>query len=134
MNYSEIARRLVDWHTRHQRSLPWRTIPAGDRDAYAVWISEIMAQQTRLDTVVDYYHRWMARFPTIEALAAADAKEKAATTEEERRVASAEKSKATDRRKSIGDRRKETQKKIETISISDDCATNPLCNILNRNC
>ena len=72
MNYSEIARRLVDWHTRHQRSLPWRTIPAGARDAYAVWISEIMAQQTRLDTVVDYYHRWMARFPTIEALAAAD--------------------------------------------------------------
>jgi A/G-specific adenine glycosylase len=72
MNYPEIARRLVHWHNQHQRSLPWRTAPAGQRDAYTVWISEIMAQQTRLETVVDYYCRWMERFPTIEALAAAD--------------------------------------------------------------
>ncbi len=72
MNYTEIADRLIDWHNQHQRSLPWRTAPAGQRDAYAVWISEIMAQQTRLETVVDYYQRWMERFPTIHALAAAD--------------------------------------------------------------
>ncbi|MCX6045018.1 MAG: hypothetical protein NT075_07880 [Chloroflexi bacterium] len=72
MNYTEIANRLVHWHHHHQRALPWRTAPAGQRDAYAVWISEIMAQQTRLETVVDYYHRWMERFPTIELLAAAD--------------------------------------------------------------
>ncbi len=72
MNEPEIANRLVQWHLQHQRALPWRTVPAGQRDAYAVWISEIMAQQTRLETVVDYYHRWMERFPTIELLAAAD--------------------------------------------------------------
>ena len=75
MNDTEIARRLVDWHNQHQRALPWRTAPAGQRDAYSVWISEIMAQQTRLETVVDYYHRWMERFPTIAALAAADQQE-----------------------------------------------------------
>lgn len=75
MNTIDIARRLVQWHDQQQRALPWRTAPAGQRDPYAVWISEIMAQQTRLETVVDYYLRWMARFPTIEALAAADQQE-----------------------------------------------------------
>jgi len=75
MNNSEIAHCLVRWHEQHQRSMPWRSAPAGQRNAYAVWISEIMAQQTRLETVVDYYLRWMARFPTVEALAAADQQE-----------------------------------------------------------
>ncbi len=75
MNNSDIAHRLVQWHDQQQRALPWRTAPAGQRDPYAVWISEIMAQQTRLETVVDYYLRWMARFPTVEALAAADQQE-----------------------------------------------------------
>ena len=46
--------------------------PAGQRDPYAVWISEIMLQQTRVETVVDYYNRWLARFPSIADLAAAD--------------------------------------------------------------
>ena len=72
MDFSAIADRLVAWHDRQQRSLPWRTAPAGQRDPYAVWVSEIMAQQTRLDTVVGYFERWMTRFPTPEALAAAD--------------------------------------------------------------
>lgn len=75
LNVSEIGQRLVRWHQEHQRALPWRQEPAGRRDAYAVWVSEIMAQQTRLDTVVDYYRRWMDRFPTLEALAAADQQE-----------------------------------------------------------
>ncbi len=52
--------------------LPWRDRPAGERNPYAVWISEIMAQQTRLETVVDYFDRWMKRYPTIEALHGAD--------------------------------------------------------------
>jgi A/G-specific adenine glycosylase len=52
--------------------LPWRIAPAGERDAYAVWISEIMAQQTRIETVISYFNRWMERFPTVEALAAAE--------------------------------------------------------------
>ncbi len=72
MDYPEIARRLIAWHSRQQRPLPWRTAPAGQRDPYAVWISEVMAQQTRLETVVGYFQRWMERFPTVEALAAAE--------------------------------------------------------------
>ncbi len=71
----EIARRLADWHPDQQRDLPWRHAPAGQRAPYAVWISEIMAQQTRVETVVDYFNRWMERFPTVEALAAADQQE-----------------------------------------------------------
>ncbi|MEZ4639417.1 MAG: hypothetical protein R2873_16110 [Caldilineaceae bacterium] len=67
-----MARRLAAWHPEQQRTLPWRADPAGRRDAYAVWISEIMAQQTRLDTVVGYFERWMQRFPTVHDLAAAD--------------------------------------------------------------
>ncbi|MEZ4679520.1 MAG: A/G-specific adenine glycosylase [Caldilineaceae bacterium] len=67
-----IAAHLVAWHALHQRDLPWRTARAGERDAYAVWISEIMLQQTRVEAVIDYYNRWMVRFPTIAALAAAD--------------------------------------------------------------
>lgn len=72
MNHTRIADRLVRWHDPSQRALPWRNAGAGARNPYAVWISEIMAQQTRLETVVDYFLRWMKRFPTIEALAAAD--------------------------------------------------------------
>ncbi|MEZ4582051.1 MAG: hypothetical protein R3A10_10505 [Caldilineaceae bacterium] len=63
MNWSEIARRLVAWHAEHQRVLPWRDTPPGARDPYAVWVSEIMAQQTRLEVVVDYFQRWMAPSP-----------------------------------------------------------------------
>ena len=71
-DFTNLAACLVDWHQRHQRALPWRDAPAGRRDAYRVWISEIMLQQTRVDTVIDYFERWMARFPTVEALATAD--------------------------------------------------------------
>jgi A/G-specific adenine glycosylase len=62
----------VEWHDTHQRALPWRDAPAGARDPYSAWISEIMLQQTRVETVIDYYTHWMTRFPTIEALAAAE--------------------------------------------------------------
>lgn len=72
LNASEIANKLVTWHEQHQRSLPWRDRPAGQRNPYSVWISEIMAQQTRLETVIDYYNRWIERFPTVTELAAAD--------------------------------------------------------------
>jgi len=68
----ELARRLVAWHASHQRDLPWRDAPAGARDPYRVWVSEIMLQQTRAETVSDYYQRWLAQFPTVAALAAAD--------------------------------------------------------------
>jgi A/G-specific adenine glycosylase len=75
MNWSAIADALATWHDLQQRSLPWRSAPAGQRDPYQVWISEIMAQQTRVETVVDYFERWMRRFPTVEALAEADQQE-----------------------------------------------------------
>ena len=75
MNWSAIAEALALWHDHQQRSLPWRSAPAGQRDPYQVWISEIMAQQTRVETVVDYFERWMRRFPTLAALAAADQQE-----------------------------------------------------------
>jgi A/G-specific adenine glycosylase len=67
-----LATRLIAWHDEHQRMLPWRTARAGARDAYEVWVAEVMLQQTRVETVQRYYTRWMERFPTIHALAAAD--------------------------------------------------------------
>jgi A/G-specific adenine glycosylase len=60
--------RLLDWYTVNARSLPWR----GHSDPYAVWVSEIMLQQTRVESVIPYFERWMSRFPTLAALAQAD--------------------------------------------------------------
>jgi A/G-specific adenine glycosylase len=65
------ATRLLDWYDRHRRTLPWRA-PAGKRSApYLVWLSEIMLQQTTVATVGDYFHRFVKRWPTVEALAGA---------------------------------------------------------------
>ncbi len=61
----DVARRLLDWYDANRRDLPWRRT----RDPYAVWVSEMMLQQTQVATVVGYYTRWMERFPTIHALA-----------------------------------------------------------------
>ncbi|WP_422615018.1 A/G-specific adenine glycosylase [Cohnella caldifontis] len=58
---------LLAWYKRECRDLPWRR----SRDPYAIWVSEIMLQQTRVETVIPYYHRFMERFPTIGDLAAA---------------------------------------------------------------
>jgi A/G-specific adenine glycosylase len=58
---------LLTWFELHKRDLPWRRT----RDPYAIWISEIMLQQTRVAAVLAHYANWMARFPTVEALAAA---------------------------------------------------------------
>jgi A/G-specific adenine glycosylase len=62
-----LRRRLLDWYYRHRRDLPWRRT----RDPYRVWVSEVMLQQTTVKTVVPYYHRFLERFPTPVALAAA---------------------------------------------------------------
>jgi A/G-specific adenine glycosylase len=59
---------LLDWYARHRRPLPWRDAA----DPYAVWVSEVMLQQTRVDTVLPYYQRWMAALPTVADLAAAE--------------------------------------------------------------
>lgn len=63
-----IAPRLLDWYARQLRDLPWRE----NRDPYRVWVSEVMLQQTRIETVIPYFERFLARFPQVTALAAAD--------------------------------------------------------------
>lgn len=65
---AEIARHLLAWWDEGHADLPWR----GVSDPYAVWVAEIMLQQTQIATVIPYYERWMAQMPTVEALAAAD--------------------------------------------------------------
>lgn len=59
---------LLAWYAAHGRDLPWRRRD----DPYAVWVSEIMLQQTRVETVIPYFEAWMRRFPTLLSLAAAD--------------------------------------------------------------
>lgn len=70
---ARIARRLLRWYSARARRLPWRIPPgAGARpDPYAVWLSEIMLQQTTVAAVVPYYEAFLARWPTVRALAAA---------------------------------------------------------------
>jgi A/G-specific adenine glycosylase len=63
-----FRRRLLAWFERHARPLPWQR----NRDPYAVWLSEIMLQQTQVGTVEGYFERFIEALPTIEALAAAD--------------------------------------------------------------
>jgi A/G-specific adenine glycosylase len=65
-----LRRDLLAWYRRTRRALPWRE-GAAARDAYAIWVCEIMAQQTQIERVAVYWTRWMARFPTVAALAAA---------------------------------------------------------------
>ncbi len=64
----EAGEALLQWFDHHKRDLPWRRT----RDPYAIWVSEIMLQQTRVAAVLDHYARWMQRFPTVQALAAAE--------------------------------------------------------------
>lgn len=67
-----IASSLLAWSDTGQlRAMPWRALPGQARDPYAVWVSEIMLQQTQVATVIPYFRRWLDRFPTVEALAAA---------------------------------------------------------------
>ncbi|HVG51084.1 MAG TPA: A/G-specific adenine glycosylase [Xanthobacteraceae bacterium] len=62
---------LLAWYDRHRRVLPWRAPPGHRSDPYKVWLSEIMLQQTTVKTVGPYFARFLERFPTVEALAAA---------------------------------------------------------------
>lgn len=64
---AKFSERVLSWYERHGRVLPWR----GVGDPYAVWVSEIMLQQTRVDTVIPYFERWMKQFPDMHALASA---------------------------------------------------------------
>ena len=64
----DLRRSLRRWYQTQGRDLPWRRT----RDPYAIWISEIMLQQTQVKTVIPYYERWLAKFPTVDVLAAAE--------------------------------------------------------------
>ncbi|MGB9117739.1 A/G-specific adenine glycosylase [Bradyrhizobium sp.] len=59
---------LLDWYDRHRRALPWRPLSGSRADPYAVWLSEIMLQQTGVKTVGPYFERFLARWPDVAAL------------------------------------------------------------------
>ncbi len=67
----EYAESLNQWFLQYQRKMPWRLT----HDPYCIWVSEIMLQQTQVETVIPYYERFMERFPTLQALAEADLEE-----------------------------------------------------------
>ncbi|KAG7014611.1 Adenine DNA glycosylase [Cucurbita argyrosperma subsp. argyrosperma] len=68
---------LLDWFDLSHRDLPWRRLDKGQPETrgYGVWVSEIMLQQTRVQTVVEYYKRWMHRWPTVQHLSRASLEE-----------------------------------------------------------
>ena len=67
------AKHLLDWYDVHARSLPWRSPPGKPPpEPYRVWLSEVMLQQTTVAAVGPYFARFLERWPTVEALAAAD--------------------------------------------------------------
>ncbi|HPW54390.1 MAG: hypothetical protein KA072_12500 [Thermoanaerobaculaceae bacterium] len=68
--YTALATALVDWHRAARRPMPWRT--PFPREPYGVLVAEVMAQQTQIDRVLPFWERFLARFPTLAALAAAD--------------------------------------------------------------
>jgi A/G-specific adenine glycosylase len=68
---TRLSTKLLPWYRLHARTLPWR----GHPDPYAVWVSEIMLQQTRVEAVIPYFEEWMERFPAVQALAEASERE-----------------------------------------------------------
>lgn len=68
---TDYLRKLLAWFTQYQRDLPWRST----RDPYAIWISETMLQQTQVATVIDYFNRFIQRFPDVQTLARASEQE-----------------------------------------------------------
>ncbi|XP_023148928.1 adenine DNA glycosylase isoform X2 [Amphiprion ocellaris] len=74
-----LRSQLLNWYDKEKRELPWRTLAVTQSDlnirTYAVWVSEIMLQQTQVATVIDYFNKWMKRWPTVQDLAAATLEE-----------------------------------------------------------
>ncbi len=66
-----LSNQIIDWYLQYKRDLPWRNT----KDAYTIWISEIMLQQTRVATATDYFNRFLNQFPTVSDLAMADERE-----------------------------------------------------------
>ncbi|MEJ2097753.1 MAG: A/G-specific adenine glycosylase, partial [Deltaproteobacteria bacterium] len=67
-NINAVCRALLTWYQENQRDLPWRQT----RDSYKIWVSEVMLQQTQVNTVIPYYLKFADKFPTVHALAAAN--------------------------------------------------------------
>ncbi|SHG52765.1 A/G-specific adenine glycosylase [Ornithinibacillus halophilus] len=67
-NISRFQEDILDWYEKNKRDLPWRQ----DQDPYKVWVSEIMLQQTKVDTVIPYFYKFMDKYPTVYDLAEAD--------------------------------------------------------------
>ena len=67
----ETIEALLEWYDRERRELPWRVAPGRSADPYRVWLSEVMLQQTTVKAVIPYYERFVARWPSIQALAGA---------------------------------------------------------------
>jgi A/G-specific adenine glycosylase len=68
MEPKHVRQQLIDWYATHHRRLPWRETT----DPYAIWVSEVMLQQTQVAAVIPYFHRFMDRFPSVRHLAQAD--------------------------------------------------------------
>ncbi|WAR24128.1 MUTYH-like protein, partial [Mya arenaria] len=74
LEISEVRSKLLAWYDANKRDLPWRkqaSNPDINQRAYAVWVSEIMLQQTQVATVINYYNKWMKKWPTLQDLASA---------------------------------------------------------------
>ena len=65
LRHKDFVQAIIRWYRVQGRDLPWRRT----NDPYAIWISEIMLQQTQVDTVIPYYHRFMEAFPNVYSLA-----------------------------------------------------------------
>jgi A/G-specific adenine glycosylase len=78
-NDEKLREKLLFWYDKNQRILPWRSIAVQETDpnvrGYAVWVSEVMLQQTQVATVIDYYTKWMKKWPKMEDLAEATLEE-----------------------------------------------------------
>ena len=72
MKSGDLSSDLLTWYDEHRRVMPWRVLPGEKPDAYAVWVSEIMLQQTTVAAVGPYFERFLAEWPTVKDLAAAD--------------------------------------------------------------
>ncbi len=68
MNVAQFQNNLIAWYQAEKRDLPWRQ----NKDAYRIWVSEVMLQQTRVDTVIPYFNRFIEQYPTMADFAAAD--------------------------------------------------------------
>ena len=69
---NQIVVTLLAWFDAQKRALPWRDAPCGQRDAYRVWLAEIMLQQTTVAAVIPYYRVFLENWPDVKALAQAD--------------------------------------------------------------